>query len=117
MDSVVITLLLVLASCATFSSLDTILPWLEENGWNPLGARSEEESFLSKPLDLLNPVVSVFSLGFGMAEMAPDFKSFLATSLASLASAGLLRAGVFSGSGLGALSACKAFFYFQYLKH
>jgi hypothetical protein len=46
-----------------------------------------------------------------MAEMAPDFKSFLATSLASLASAGLLSVGVFSGSGLGAFSACKAFFY------
>lgn len=46
-----------------------------------------------------------------MAEMAPDFNSFFATSLASLASAGLFRAGVFSGSVLGALSAWRAFFW------
>lgn len=105
-----ITLLLTLVSWMTWSSLTTMLPWLAENGWKPLGALSEEDSFLSKPLDLLKPVVSVFSLGFGMADMAPDLRSFFATSLASLASAGLLRAGVFSGSGFGAFNACKAFF-------
>lgn len=82
-----------------------MLPWLAEKGWNPLGARSDEDSFLSKPLDLLNPAVSVFSQGLRIAEMAPDFSNFLATSLASLASAGLFRVGVFSGSSLGAFSA------------
>lgn len=106
------TLVLLLASwiLVVWSSEGTILPWLAENGWKPLGARSDDESFLSRPLDLLNPAVSVFSQGLGIAEIAPDFKSFLATSLASLASAGLFRAGVFSCSILGAFRACKAFF-------
>lgn len=45
-----------------------------------------------------------------MAGMAPDLISFLATSLASLASAGLLGNAGFSGSGFGAFNACKAFF-------
>ena len=105
------TLGLGLGSGAGGSSAGNMLPWLAENGWNPLGARSEDDSFLSKPRDLLNPADTSFSLGLGMAEMAPDLRSFLATSLASLASAGLFNMGVFSGSGFGAFKACKAFFY------
>jgi len=105
-----LTLGLVLVSEVGCSSVRGMLPWLAENGWNPLGARSEEESFRSSPRDLLKPADTSFSVGFGMAEMAPDLSSFLATSRASLASAGLFNMGVFSGSGFGAFKACKAFF-------
>lgn len=61
------------------------------------------------PLGRLKACSDRFSC-FGIALIAPDLINFLATSLASLASAGLLGNIGFSGSGLGAFKACNAFF-------
>jgi hypothetical protein len=58
----------------------------------------------------LNPACSVLRGLLMMAEIAPDLISFLAISLASLASMGLFCGGALSGSGRGAFKACNAFF-------
>jgi hypothetical protein len=82
-----------------------------EKGWYPLTVRSVPDSFRSRPLGLLNPACSGLLGVFVMAVMAPDFRSFLATSRASRASAGRFGVcGVRSGSGRGAFNACNAFF-------
>lgn len=82
-----------------------------EKGWYPLMVRSVPESFRSRPLGLLNPACSGLLGVFEMAVIAPDLRSFFATSRASRASAGRLGVcGVRSGSGRGAFNACNAFF-------
>ena len=67
-------------------------------------------SKISITIDLLNVVFSPVHPLFSVILMAPDLTSFLAISLASLASKGLFSGVNCSGSFWGAFKACKAFF-------
>ena len=62
-----------------------------------------------KPLLIFSSLIFSFSMELLMARMAPVLTSFLATSLASLASAGRLRM-FFSGSCFGLVTSCSCFF-------
>lgn len=81
-----------------------------ENGWYDAVVVSAIIRFLSWFLGRLNDVWSCFVNGFCIACMAPLLSNFLATSLASLASAGRFGINGFSGSCFGAFRACNAFF-------
>lgn len=85
--------------------------WVEENGWYALTPASEGNLLRSWPFGRLKEVWSCLVCCFWIAGIAPLLISFLATSRASLASAGLFRDIGFSGSCFGAFRACSAFFW------
>lgn len=86
-------------------------PWVDENGWYDATFASGTIRLRSWPFGRLNDIWSCFICGFWIAEIAPLLNNFRATSRASRASTARFGSKGFSGSCLGALCACKAFFY------